>query len=177
MTCPGMSRCYLHRVLTRMQVARRLGKSVATVRRLEGHSLNPVRDGRGIHRFHPEEVERLARGERPVPSPNDAAPALRADADQLDIGELEDKLRDATDRAWVAEHQLERVRRSQREIVTGLDERLADFATECEAIRLQNRDLREIVQRTAAVLAENEKRELRALAETMLEFLGEQGQF
>lgn len=45
--------------MTRKQVARRLGKSVATVRRLEGHLLHPSRDSRGIHRFDPNEVESL----------------------------------------------------------------------------------------------------------------------
>lgn len=45
--------------LSRSQVAKRLGKSVATVRRLEGHVLFPVRDRRGIYRFEQWEVERL----------------------------------------------------------------------------------------------------------------------
>ncbi len=47
--------------LTRTQVARRLGKSVATVRRLEGRVLFPRRDWRGIHRFDEWEVEGLQR--------------------------------------------------------------------------------------------------------------------
>jgi hypothetical protein len=46
--------------MTRQQVARRLGKSLATVRRLEGALLHPTRDSRGIHRFDNEEVEALA---------------------------------------------------------------------------------------------------------------------
>jgi hypothetical protein len=44
-----------------MQVARRLGKSVATVRRLEGAQLHPYVDASGVHRFDVREVERLAR--------------------------------------------------------------------------------------------------------------------
>ncbi|HEY5375222.1 MAG TPA: hypothetical protein VIK01_16195 [Polyangiaceae bacterium] len=47
--------------MTRQQVAKRLGKSVATVRRIEGVLLHPARDARGIHRFADEEVEDLAR--------------------------------------------------------------------------------------------------------------------
>jgi hypothetical protein len=47
-------------VLTRFQVARRIGRSVATVRRLEGKALHPSRDGRGINRFDEDEVERVA---------------------------------------------------------------------------------------------------------------------
>ena len=47
--------------MTRQQVAKRLGKSVATVRRIEGVLLHPARDARGIRRFGDEEVEELAR--------------------------------------------------------------------------------------------------------------------
>jgi hypothetical protein len=46
--------------MTRKQVARRLGKSIATVRRIEGMLLHPARDERGVHRFDPDEVEALA---------------------------------------------------------------------------------------------------------------------
>lgn len=50
--------------LTRSQVARRLGKSVATIRRLEGHVLFPSQDWRGVHWFDDWEVEQLR--ERPA---------------------------------------------------------------------------------------------------------------
>jgi hypothetical protein len=45
--------------LTRSQVARRLGKSIATVRRLEGRVLFPRFDSRGTHWFDEWEVERI----------------------------------------------------------------------------------------------------------------------
>ena len=48
-------------MMTRGQVARRLGKSIATVRRLEGTQLHPRRDASGVLRFDPNEVERVAR--------------------------------------------------------------------------------------------------------------------
>lgn len=48
-------------MLTRTQVARRLGKSLATVRRLEGGQLHPHVDANGVHRFEVREVELLAR--------------------------------------------------------------------------------------------------------------------
>ncbi len=55
------------RWLTRRQVAARLGKSVATVRRIEGILLAPTRDHRGVHRFIAGDVDHLvaavARGE------------------------------------------------------------------------------------------------------------------
>jgi hypothetical protein len=47
-------------MLSRIEVARRIGKSVATVRRLEGVELHPTRDSSGVHRFDVDEVERLA---------------------------------------------------------------------------------------------------------------------
>lgn len=47
-------------MLTRVQVARRLGKSIATVRRLEGSQLHPRRDASGVLRFDDAEVHRLA---------------------------------------------------------------------------------------------------------------------
>lgn len=50
-------------MLTRSGVAKRLGKSLATVRRMEGVELHPTRDERGVHRFDPDEVEAVARGE------------------------------------------------------------------------------------------------------------------
>jgi hypothetical protein len=50
------------KTLTRKEAALRLGKSIATIRRLEGSHLNPRMVG-GVHRFDPEEVEEL-RGRR-----------------------------------------------------------------------------------------------------------------
>jgi len=47
-------------MLTRSGVAKRLGKSIATVRRMEAEELHPVRDARGVLQFSEEEVERLA---------------------------------------------------------------------------------------------------------------------
>jgi hypothetical protein len=51
-------------MLTRSQVAKRLGKSIATVRRLEGVHLFPRKDRRGVHWFEEYEVEALARSIR-----------------------------------------------------------------------------------------------------------------
>ena len=47
-------------MLTRSQVARRLNKSLATVRRLEGWKLHAHRDANGVHRFDPAEVRSLS---------------------------------------------------------------------------------------------------------------------
>lgn len=51
-------------MLTRSQVAKRLGKSIATVRRMEGSDLHPKRDERGVFQFDFDEVEAIARAER-----------------------------------------------------------------------------------------------------------------
>jgi hypothetical protein len=47
--------------LTRAEVAKRLGKSIATVRRLEYRVLYPERDERGVLRFDEADVERARR--------------------------------------------------------------------------------------------------------------------
>ena len=59
-------------LLTRGQVARRLGVAVASVRRLEGTKLHPQRDG-AVWLFEPAEVDRVAT-ERAV-TPKAARPA------------------------------------------------------------------------------------------------------
>ena len=46
--------------MTRRQVARRLGKSLTTIRRIEGVLLHPHVDSRGVHRFSEDDVDRLA---------------------------------------------------------------------------------------------------------------------
>lgn len=46
-------------MLTRAAVAKRLGKSIATVRRLEGRVLFPIVDHRGVRRFHESQVEHV----------------------------------------------------------------------------------------------------------------------
>ena len=48
-------------MLTRSQVARRLGKSIATVRRLEDRALHPVRGDHGVWLFDDWEVDWLKR--------------------------------------------------------------------------------------------------------------------
>lgn len=46
--------------LTRDDVAKRLGISVSTVRRLEGSKLHPLVTANGVRRFKPDDVERVA---------------------------------------------------------------------------------------------------------------------
>lgn len=58
-------------MLTRAGVAKRLGKSIATIRRMEGVELHPVRDEHGVYRFDPDEVDRV--GSPPNGEPSNAA--------------------------------------------------------------------------------------------------------
>jgi len=62
-------------MLTRSGVAKRLGKSIATVRRLEGHALHPTVDGNGVHRFSDSQVrlllQRIRSGESPEAAQGD----------------------------------------------------------------------------------------------------------
>jgi len=58
---PCMYVLVLH-AMNRRQVAQRLGKSLATVRRIEGVLLHPARDARGVHQFDDKEVEGVAQG-------------------------------------------------------------------------------------------------------------------
>lgn len=64
-------------MLTRGGVAKRLGKSIATVRRMEGVELHPVRDERGVHRFDPDEVEQIANALSRPPSRHRTAELYR----------------------------------------------------------------------------------------------------
>jgi hypothetical protein len=91
--------------MTRGQVARYLGKSIATVRRIEGRHLHPRRDANGVFRFRPAEVRELRRAlkcgelrltrinfardharstdDRPVDSAADALVSLRQQLSEL----------------------------------------------------------------------------------------------
>jgi len=56
-------------MLTRSGVAKRIRKSLATVRRMEGNELHPEVDENGVHWFDEDEVDQVARGRggrRPV---------------------------------------------------------------------------------------------------------------
>jgi hypothetical protein len=69
--------------LTRSQVAKRIGRSVSSVRRMEFTALNPVADERGVFRFDADEVEALAKQLRQTapsqrrPAPSRATKARR----------------------------------------------------------------------------------------------------
>jgi hypothetical protein len=74
--------------LTRDDVAKRLGVSVSTVRRLEGTKLHPLIDDSGVRRFKASDVERYANElEAEERTPRNAAQAV-VRAAQLSKGEI-----------------------------------------------------------------------------------------
>ncbi len=74
--------------LTRDDVAKRLGVSISTVRRLEGTRLHPSIDGNSVRRFKASDVERLARElEAEQRSPRNAQQAV-VRAAEMPKGEL-----------------------------------------------------------------------------------------
>lgn len=70
------------RQLTRAHVAKRLGVTTTTVRRLEGKALHPTVTEEGIRLFAPEEVERLAHVRAAKPAP-EASGEVAAEAFRL----------------------------------------------------------------------------------------------
>ena len=155
-----------------MQVARRIGKSIATVRRMEGNVLNPTRDARGVHRFDVDEVERVAFRGHGLP-PVDRPGRSRADSedDGSEVWHLEDKLREAKHRAWRAEHALERARREQQadgDERRSREERAAELTREVEALRSDNGDLKQVVARVGELLIESGNDDFHDLGGCML---------
>lgn len=74
--------------LTRDDVARRLGVSISTVRRLEGTRLHPLIDDKSVRRFKASDVERLAKElEAEQRSPRNAQQAV-VRAAEMSKGEL-----------------------------------------------------------------------------------------
>ncbi len=129
--------------MTRTDVARRLGKSVATVRRLEGVELHPTVDEGGVHLFEEAEVERLANrlsgtppssGEREPPRSYAMSPWLKSELvrrAQEDAEDREHAARLATQQADLEasrrqrEEDEERRRRNQEREEWSRCERLA----------------------------------------------------
>lgn len=59
------------RLLTRGQVARRLGMSLSSVRRMEGEHLKPIVDSRGVHYFEETEIQAVFVRVRRAREPHD----------------------------------------------------------------------------------------------------------
>lgn len=86
-----------------------MGKSIASVRRMEGVELHPVRDERGVHRFDPVEVEQVASLQ------GEARPGHGGELEELraELGELRQREEERSQREW--EQQAEQQRRGMQE--------------------------------------------------------------
>jgi len=111
-------------MLTRAQVAERLGKSVATVRRLQdGGELDSHRDWRGVHLFDQWEVaelvERYSSGERITAARGESisrsrtrvggAPSRVGDGDDTEVMNLRRENAELRERLDVARSAVERL--------------------------------------------------------------------
>ena len=144
--------------MRRAQVAKRIGKSVATVRRLEGMGLFPTVDEDGTHRFDPAEVEAFAaRMDRSTPPQSawlraELARRAEEEADDRDHAARLERQRGDTE----AFHRNSAEKRAQEQRAHEERERraLAEARAELEAVR---RDL-------ALEVASASPRDLRRIA-------------
>jgi len=107
------------RLLTRGQVARRLGMSLSSVRRMEGEQLKPIVDARGVHHFEETEIQAVFVRVRRARAPHDdrADGALAAAAFALfrsgaDVIAVVKELREAPERIEALFGQWNRFRRA-----------------------------------------------------------------
>jgi len=128
--------------LPRAEVAERLGRSVATVRRLEGSKLHPKISARGTRLFDPGEVDALAREvqetgralsptDRTVPQEDrpswEEYDELQEQVDMLraENRDLATELQDAHSRADAAQSQLSKLRHAVRRWAGDMDQACA----------------------------------------------------
>jgi hypothetical protein len=126
----------LMRMLTRAQVAKRLGRSIATVRRLEGVALHPTRDPAGIHRFDDDEVQAVA-GRMDDAGLTVALPSSMTEPDegtslvvarlQDDVTRLQVQLSEAEARTREAQRALDAHRRRTAGVLLTLGRELAEL--------------------------------------------------
>jgi phage protein D len=169
------------KMLTRTQVARRLGKSLATVRRLEGVQLHPHVDANGVHRFEVREVELLARRRHsPRTRANEASPAVERDqawrhrSITLDEGAEERDEDGAAPRNRCGSHlqEIERLREQVRVLEQALAQQKANNEAEAaEDRRARNRLRRELLDLRAAASSRHIRQIGPELLDAMIDFL------
>ena len=136
-------------MLTRSGVAKRLGKSIASVRRMEGVELHPVRDERGVHRFDPVEVEQVAGLQA------DARLGHGGELEELraELGELRQWEEERSQREWEREQQAERERREKQERERQREEQRQAEQRQRTELEAENTRLREELAAAAELTA------------------------
>jgi uncharacterized protein YlxW (UPF0749 family) len=131
-------------MLTRSQVARRLGRSLATVRRAEGKALHPTVDGRGVHRFDASEVDALAarlletgvlensHDEDEYLEPTQRA--TREDDTARKVNELRARVAELEEAVRTAKRELEQYRTHVEEVMDEVADAAVLFAPELERL-------------------------------------------
>lgn len=139
-------------MLTRTQVARRLGRSLATVRRAEGKTLHPTVDGRGTHRFDPVEVDALAErlletgtfeGLDQAPGPGNANPYLPRNEDGArEVNELRARIEELEIAVRTSQRELKLYQRHVEEVIKQVSDAAVQFAPELDSLmRAARREL------------------------------------
>ena len=172
------------RMLTRIQVARRLGKSVATVRRLEGAQLHPYVDASGVHRFDVREVERLARRLNVPGARLDIAsagidavearyPQLTAPATEEGADEHDARRAPPVNRCGYHLEEIARLRQRVRDLEEALTQNRADAEAEAsDELRARRRLLRELLDLRASSSSRRLRQIGPELLDAMIDFLG-----
>ena len=156
-------------MLKRSHVAKRLGRSLATVRRLEGVELHPIIDGDGVHLFDEAEVDEVARRGRRGPSDDGSAtsPTTHAPSAWLKAELARRAREDGEDREHAARLQ------AQRAELEALDRQRAEERDRLQRIRENEERRGQIAARAhldairedvALLLADASPRELRRIA-------------
>lgn len=149
--------------MTRGQVARRLGKSVATVRRMEGSQLHPRRDAGGVLRFNPAEVDRVARAIQDGRRGALSSASFRTDGFESDDDEILDpeeiEHRERMKRAEAESNAAAEARRAER---LRLD-REEELRAAAETLELQRRATRQLTD-LSRLIESCSPRELRILS-------------
>ena len=117
-------------MVTRAGVAKRLGLSIASVRRMEGRELHPWTDERGVHQFDASEVEQLVRGDRTRSKNEEGAPFADEERNftQRGVQRLENELTEA------------------REALSAASGRSAELASQNEELRTTAIEALELVE-------------------------------
>ncbi len=147
-------------MLTRSQVARRIGRSIATVRRLEGTKLHPLVTSNGVRLFDPKEVgdvaHEVATTGRALGGdiPFEVAPDIDEQADQaslsLQLRDLEGQLLEERQKNVQLQREADGLRRRQQQWKADIDDACAAVVTALEG--QLNADVLEALRDLADVL-------------------------